>query len=62
VVSKSELVQIDIASGQVTVNSGQFIFLSFDQKGNVFRYKKDQDSYYVNIFPIKELNFDLVEK
>ncbi|GMQ28311.1 hypothetical protein Aconfl_09540 [Algoriphagus confluentis] len=55
VVSKSELVHVDLSSGQASVHSGQFIFLSFDQRGNVFQYRKESDSYWINIFPLKEL-------
>lgn len=55
VVSRSELIKIDISSGQVTVDSGQFIFLSFDQKGHVFRYFKDGRDYFIEILPIEKV-------
>jgi hypothetical protein len=56
--SRSEFIKISLQTGHVSAYSDSGIFLSFDQKGNIFRYKKDQDFYFIDVLPISDFNFE----
>ncbi|MCU0825508.1 MAG: hypothetical protein MUF77_12800 [Leptospira sp.] len=61
VVSRSELVHLDVSTGHSSIHTGPYVFLSFDQKGNVFEYSADIDSYRIKIFPLKDLKWESPE-
>ena len=58
VVSRSELVHFDVLAGFASIHTGPYIFLSFDQMENIFKYSADNDSYRINIFPLKDLKWE----